>query len=203
MKEYSDFIFRFEFRLESGGNNGVAIRAPLGGRTSRRGIEIQILDDTSDRYKNLKPYQFHGSVYGLVPAKRGHLNPVGEWNCEEIAYQGTHIRVTLNGTVIVDADLSKIDKPMDGYDHPGRFRKSGFVGFMGHRSRIELRNIRIKDLAAGRSEVAVIATRRSGHDPSSTGENSEPFDACFYEKGKGGNMSEWLRALGALIGAVV
>lgn len=147
VKEYSDFVFRFEFKLEPGGNNGVAIRAPLGGRTSRMGIEIQILDDTADRYKKLKPYQFHGSVYGLVPAKRGHLKPVGEWNCQEIAYQGSQIRVTLNGTVIVDADLSEIDKPMDGYDHPGRFRKSGLVGFIGHGSRIEFRNIRIKDLS--------------------------------------------------------
>ena len=150
-KEYADFILRFEFKLPPGGNNGIAIRAPLEGRLSRTGIEIQVLDDTADKYKNLKPYQFHGSVYGLVPAKRGHLKPVGEWNSQEICVRGTCIRVTLNGAVIVDADLSTIDKPMDGYEHPGRFRTKGFVGFMGHRARVEFRNFRIKELGGAKT----------------------------------------------------
>jgi len=147
-KAYADFILRFEFKLEPGGNNGIAIRSPMGGHTSRDGMEIQVLDDTAPKYAKLKPYQFHGSVYGMVPAKRGHLKPVGEWNCEEILCEGSHIRVTLNGTVIVDADLAKIDQPMDGYDHPGRLRKTGFLGFIGHRTRVEFRNVRIKELKA-------------------------------------------------------
>jgi hypothetical protein len=146
IKEYGDFILRFEFNLEPGGNNGIAIRAPMDGRVSRTGMEIQVLDDDADRYKNLKPYQYHGSIYGMVPAKRGHLKPAGQWNSEEILCQGSHIRVTLNGTVIVDADLAKIDKPMDGNEHPGRFRKKGFVGFIGHRSHVQFRNVRIKEL---------------------------------------------------------
>jgi hypothetical protein len=145
-REYADFVLRFEFKLEPGGNNGIAIRAPMEGRTSRAGIEIQVLDDDAEKYKHLKPYQYHGSIYGLVPSKRGHLKPAGEWNSEEILCQGTHFRVTLNRTVIVDADLAKIDKPMDGREHPGRFRKKGFVGFIGHRSHVEFRNIRIKEL---------------------------------------------------------
>lgn len=147
-KEYGDFIFRFEFKLEPGGNNGVAIRCPLKGRASRVGIEIQILDDTAPKYKNLKPYQYHGSVYGMVPAERGHLKPVGEWNCQEIICDGSHFKVTLNGSVIVDADLSTIDEPMDGYEHPGRFREKGYLGFIGHGTRVEFRNIRIKELRA-------------------------------------------------------
>jgi len=147
-KAYADFILRFEFKLEPGGNNGIAIRSPMEGHTSRDGMEIQVLDDTAPKYAKLKPYQFHGSVYGMVPAKQGHLKPVGEWNCEEIFCEGSHIRVTLNGTVIVDADLARIDKPMDGYDHPGRLRKTGFLGFIGHRTRVEFRNVRIKELKA-------------------------------------------------------
>ncbi|MHC4400874.1 MAG: 3-keto-disaccharide hydrolase [Planctomycetota bacterium] len=145
-KEYGDFVLRFEFKLGPGGNNGIAIRAPMEGRPSRNGMEIQVLDDTAERYKRLKPYQFHGSVYGLVPAKRGHQKPVGEWNCQEILCQGSRVRVTLNDAVIVDADLSTIDKPMDGYDHPGRFRTKGYIGFIGHGSRVEFRNVRIKEL---------------------------------------------------------
>jgi len=151
-REYADFILRFEFKLSPGGNNGIAVRAPLGSRISRTGMEIQVLDDTAEKYKTLKPWQYHGSVYGLVPAKRGHLKPVGEWNCQEILCQGRHIRVTLNGTVIVDANLADLDhlgdKGIDGYDHPGRYRESGRVGFMGHRTRVEFRNLRIKELPA-------------------------------------------------------
>lgn len=151
-REYADFIFRFEFKLTPGGNNGIALRAPLDGRTSRSGMEIQVLDDTAEKYAKLNPWQYHGSVYGLVPAKRGHLKPLGEWNCQEILCQGRHIRVTLNGTVIVDANLADLDhlgdKGIDGYDHPGRYRTSGRLGFMGHRSRVEFRNLRIKELPA-------------------------------------------------------
>lgn len=149
-REYADFIFRFEFKLTPGGNNGIALRAPLDGRTSRSGMEIQVLDDTAEKYAKLNPWQYHGSVYGLVPAKRGHLKPLGEWNCQEILCQGRHIRVALNGTVIVDANLADLDhlgdKGIDGYDHPGRYRTSGRLGLMGHRSRVEFRNLRIKEL---------------------------------------------------------
>ncbi len=151
-REYADFVFRFEFKLSPGGNNGVAVRAPLDGRISRTGMEIQVLDDTAEKYKNLKPWQYHGSVYGLVPAKRGHLKPIGEWNVQEILYQGRHIRVMLNGTVIVDADLAELDhlgdQGIDGYEHPGRYRKSGHLGFMGHRTRVEFRKLRVKELPA-------------------------------------------------------
>ena len=144
VKEYADFIFRFDFKLAPGGNNGVAIRSPLKGRPSRDGIEIQILDNSSPRYTKLKPYQYHGSVYGLVPAKRGFLKPVGEWNSQEIMCKGRRIKITLNGTVIVDADLSKVDG--SHWDGTGWKRDRGYIGFIGHGERLEFRNMRIKEL---------------------------------------------------------
>ncbi len=147
-KEYADFVLRFEFKLGPGGNNGIAVRAPMDGRPSRAGMEIQVLDDTAPKYAKLKPYQYHGSIYGLVPAKRGHQKAAGQWNSEEILCRGSRVRVTLNGTVIVDADLSTIDSPVDGREHPGRFRKRGHVGFIGHGTRVEFRNIRLKELSA-------------------------------------------------------
>ncbi|GAB4153896.1 MAG: hypothetical protein Tsb009_30380 [Planctomycetaceae bacterium] len=147
--EYSDFIFRFEFKLEPGANNGLGIRAPLKGDAAYVGMELQILDNTSPRYAKLKPYQYHGSIYGVVPAKRGYLKPVGEWNRQEVIAKGSHIKVILNGTTIVDADIVKASTPktLDGRNHPGLKRKSGHIGFLGHGSRIEFRNIRIKDLS--------------------------------------------------------
>ena len=148
-KEYADFIFRFEFQLTPGANNGLGIRAPLSGDAAYSGMELQILDDTAPVYANLQPYQYHGSVYGVIPAKRGHLNPVGEWNYQEVIAQGTKIKITLNGTVIVDGDLAEpIDSgTIDKKDHPGLKNKTGHIGFLGHGSELKFRNIRIKDLS--------------------------------------------------------
>jgi len=146
--EYGDFDLRFEFRLTRGANNGLAIRAPLSGNPAYEAMELQILDNTAPKYKNLKPYQFHGSIYGVVPAKRGYLKPIGEWNFEEVIARGPHIKVILNGTTIVDADIDKAGMPktMDGRDHPGLKRDSGHIGFCGHGDYIEFRDIRIKAL---------------------------------------------------------
>ena len=145
-KEYADFIFRFEFKMPPMGNNGVGIRTPLKGNAAYVGMEIQILaDNYKEKYPQLQPYQYHGSVYGVVPAKPGHQKPVGEWNCEEIYCKGSHIKVTLNGVVITEADLDKVE-PIDGHEHPGMHNKKGHIGFLGHGSPVEFRNIRIKEL---------------------------------------------------------
>ncbi|MCL5280873.1 MAG: DUF1080 domain-containing protein [Planctomycetes bacterium] len=148
-KEYGDFVLRFEFRLTPGANNGVGIRVPKGGHASSDGMEIQILDHDSPRYRGwLHDYQRHGSIYGVVPAKTGYLKPVGEWNYEEITAQGKQVTVKLNGATIVDADIQKASTPktLDGQKHPGLQRTSGYVGFCGHGDYLELRNIRIKSL---------------------------------------------------------
>jgi len=146
-KEYANFILRFEFRLSPGGNNGVGIRAPLEGDAAYQGMEIQILDDQHEKYKGwLKPEQHHGSIYDVIPARTGYLKPAGEWNEEEILADGRRIRVTLNGVIIVDADLDMVKEPQVLKRHPGLLRSSGHIGFLGHGTRVEFRNIRIKVL---------------------------------------------------------
>ena len=145
-KEYADFTLRFEFKLEPGANNGVAVRAPMDKHVATAGMEIQILDDTADQYKTLAPHQYHGSIYLLAPAKRGHLKPVGEWNSEEITFRGRRAKITLNGTVIVDVDLDHLEYKKYLDKNTGRMREKGYIGFLGHGSRIELRNILIKEL---------------------------------------------------------
>src|SRR4051812_31804711 len=116
IKEYGDFDLKFEFKLTAGANNGIGIRVPTEEPGQRldpayKGMEIQILDDASDRYKNIQPWQHHGSIYGVVPAKTGFLKPAGEWNSEEIIAKGKHIKVILNGETIVDADIEKASTP--------------------------------------------------------------------------------------------
>lgn len=144
-KEYGDFVLRFDFKLTPGANNGLAIRAPREGNAAYVGMELQILDDSAERFKGLKPYQHHGSIYGVVPARTGHLKPVGEWNSQEVIADGRKIKVVLNGETIVEADLDKV-KPLDGREHPGLERTKGHIGFLGHGARIEFRNLRIKEL---------------------------------------------------------
>jgi hypothetical protein len=148
-KEYGDFHLKFEFRLTPGGNNGIAIRSPnIKGSAAYEGIEIQILDNSAEKYQKLQPYQFHGSVYGVIPAKREGLKPVGEWNSQEIIYQGSRIQVILNGITIVDGDVLEASNPqtIDGKNHPGLKRTKGHIGFLGHGSAEAFRNLRIKEL---------------------------------------------------------
>jgi len=149
-KEYSDFVIRFEFMLTPAANNGLGIRAPLEGDAAYVGMELQILDNEADVYKDLHPYQYHGSVYGVIPAKRGYLKPLGEWNYEEVIAKGNRITITLNGTVILDGDIAEASKnftsTMDGKEHPGLSNKTGHIGFLGHGSWVAFKNIRIKEL---------------------------------------------------------
>jgi len=146
--EYADFIFRFEFQLTPGANNGLGIRAPLEGDAAYKGMELQILDNTAEKYAELHDYQYHGSVYGVIPAKRGFLRPVGEWNEQEVIAKGDSITVILNGEVIVDGDIKVARKggTMDGKKHKGLKNKKGHIGFLGHGDLVRFRSIRIKEL---------------------------------------------------------
>jgi hypothetical protein len=146
-EEFSDFVARVEFKLPPGGNNGLAIRYPGMGDTAYVGMcEVQVLDDTAKQYAKLDPRQYNGSVYGLVAAHRGYLRPVGEWNLEQVTVKGPKIQVELNGTIIVDADVSTITSFMGNRPHPGKDRTSGHFGFAGHNDPVQFRNIRIKKL---------------------------------------------------------
>jgi hypothetical protein len=153
IKQYSDFHLKFEFKLTAGAHNGIGIRVPDEAPGERldpafKGIEIQVIDDVADRYKGIKEWQRHGSVYGVVGAKTGFLKPAGEWNSEEIIARGKQIKVILNGETIVDADVAKASEngTLDGKDHPGLKRETGHICFCGHGAEVWFRNLRIKEL---------------------------------------------------------
>ncbi|MDE0627880.1 MAG: DUF1080 domain-containing protein [Bryobacterales bacterium] len=145
--EYADFVLRFEFKLESGSNNGLCIRCPIAWRNlAYDGNELQIIDNSAERYKDIKPWQKHGSLYHVAPAKTGALRPVGEWNSQEVTVHGSRVRVVLNGTEILNFDTTTVEDRGLLARHPGLQRKSGHVGFLGHNEPVEFRNIRIKRL---------------------------------------------------------
>src|SRR5262249_45069760 len=146
-EEYEDFVARVEYRLPPAGNNGLAIRYPGKGQPSRVAMcEVQILDDDAPRYAKLDPRQYNGSSYGMVPAHRGYLRPTGEWNFMEVTVRGPTIQVELNGTRILDADLSKVTEVKGNEPHPGKDRTSGHFGFCGHSDPVAFRNVLIKRL---------------------------------------------------------
>ena len=111
-------------------------------------MEIQILDHDHPIYSKITPLQAHGSVYGIIPAKREGMKPVGEWNYEEVIADGDNIKVTLNGVVILDGNIREATKngTADGKKHPGLFNEKGHIGFLGHGYPVKFRNIRIKEL---------------------------------------------------------
>jgi hypothetical protein len=143
-REYGDFELQFEFRVPPDGNSGVFIRAPREGSPWIDGMEIQVLDDYAEQYAKLMPYQYCGSVYGVEPSKQRFTKEAGEWQTMAIRCQGPHVKITLNDTVVVDTDLTEhADKAAE---HPGIERKKGFIGLQNHGSRLDYRNIRIREL---------------------------------------------------------
>lgn len=150
IRQYGDFVLRFEFRLEEGSNNGVGIRAPLEGDAAYLGMEIQILEETAalrGKWGPLRPEQFHGSIYDVAAARRGALNPPGQWNSQEIVAEGRRIRVRVNGQTVLDVDVNEVRDPAVLRRHPGLFRERGHIGFLGHGDVVEFRNIRIRELS--------------------------------------------------------
>ncbi len=141
-KQYSDFEIRLEYKMTPHGNSGVALRSPTSGDPAYVGMEIQLLDDRT--YEGLQPYQYTGSVYGVVPPSKHVTRPAGEWNSIDITAKGPHIKVVVNGEKVVDADLTKY-KSHAG-QHPGILRTKGHLGLQSHTNRVEFRNIYVKEL---------------------------------------------------------
>ncbi len=151
-KEYGDFELILEYKVPVNGNSGVAIRSPREGDPAYTGMEIQILDDNGPDYKNLQPWQYTGSIYGVVAPKKGSSKPAGEWNQMKITAKGRKVTIELNGTKIVDADLDeykdrvKEDKDKKLPAHPGLAREKGYLGLQSHTDRVEFRRVYVKPL---------------------------------------------------------
>ena len=108
-------------------------------------MELQILDNSHPKYAKLKESQYHGSLYKLQAAKRGFLKPVGQWNHQKITVDGPKVIVELNGTKILDADLTEL--ATKNRKHKGVKRRSGYICFCGHGAPVQFRNITILELA--------------------------------------------------------
>jgi hypothetical protein len=143
-REYDNFELDLDFRVQESGNSGVFLRAPREGDPAYTGMEIQVLDDYSEEYASLRPWQYCGSLYGVVPAARGASRKANEWQHCRIVACGPRVTVSLNGLPVVDADLvAHMDQESS---HPGLKRRSGYIGLQCHGGRIEYRNIVLREL---------------------------------------------------------
>lgn len=149
-KTYSDFILRLEYRIPPKGNSGVGLRFPGTGNPAHDGMEIQILDDDDAMYRNLNPAQYTGSIYYQAAAKRGATKPPGEWNAFEITCRGPHVKVVLNGKVVTDANVEEYTEGKGGHTPLSKRPRSGYVGLQSHGSRVDFRNIELKDLTGSK-----------------------------------------------------
>jgi len=141
-KEYANFEVQLEYKMPKHGNSGVALRSPMRGDPAYVGMEIQLLDDAN--WSNLRPTQFTGSIYDVVPPSKHVTKPFGEWNKIRIVAKGRQVMVELNGTKIVDANLDDYKERIRR--HPGLVRDKGHLGLQSHDGRVEFRNLYVKAL---------------------------------------------------------
>ena len=140
---YGDFVLRLAWRVPVNGNSGVFLRVPdlkPGEQPYVQGIEIQVLDDQGPEYTGkLKPWQYAGSIYGVVPAENTGYKGPGQWNTLEITCRGETIEVVMNGNKAAAADVTKLAELKD---RPRR----GYIGLQNHGTGVEYRGIEIKVL---------------------------------------------------------
>ena len=141
-RPFRDFVLKLEYRIGRSGNSGVLLRSPHKGDPSFDGMEVQILDDDAPAYQDLQPWQYTGSVYGVLASKRGHVRPPGEWNVLVVHAEGPKVVVELNGVVVASGDVST--RPDLLAKHPGVGRETGFIGLQSHSEPVEFRDIAIR-----------------------------------------------------------
>jgi len=152
---FANYVLEFDFKLPPGGNNGLGIHYPGTGDGAYTGMELQILDNSDPKYKDLKDYQFHGSLYTLAPAKKTGLKPVGEWNHEKVTVNGSGLTVELNGEMILRANLD--DLSARNPKHEGVKRRAGHIAFLGHGDKVAFKNIQIAETPPPAYEEGVTA----------------------------------------------
>lgn len=135
VKRYDNYILKCEWKINKGGNNGIHLRAPRAGRSSKIGMEYQIMGDYGAPISN----DITGCVYDVVEPMVAAGKPDGEWNETEIILDGSHLTFKLNGQTTVDLNMD---------EHPElKYRiRTGFICITDHSHPAWFRNIKLKQL---------------------------------------------------------
>ena len=133
-REYENFILRFEYQTEGWYEGGVLFHAPLDGPASRLGFKLHLRHDKKE-YGARSP----GAIYdAATPLGIANLSS-GQWNRCQVECDWPRLRVTMNGTLIHDIDMSA--------DEAFKYRlRKGFIGIQNIGCRAQFRNIRIRPL---------------------------------------------------------
>lgn len=159
--DYENYVLDFEYMMEKDGNSGVFIYISNLDQFPKYKIEVQMLDDASEKFAGKElSYQQSGSLYGRAAALEIASKPAGEWNRMTIFCRGKNVHVVLNGKAVVDANLDDWTDPLVNPDgsavppwHRGfpalsRIPTRGRVGFQGVHgdAGVRIRNLRIASL---------------------------------------------------------
>jgi 3-keto-disaccharide hydrolase len=144
VRQYGDFELSLEFCVAAEGNSGVFLRAPHRGDPAYAGMEVQIIHDRAEQWRDLKPNQYTGSLYGIQAPSERASKRANEWQAMVISCRGPQVKVVLNGQEVVDTSTTYY--PYKYQSHPGLTRSSGYIGLQDHGGGVEFRNIRIKPL---------------------------------------------------------
>lgn len=144
-QEFSDFELELEFYLAAGSNSGLFLRAPRAGQSSRQGMEIQLIDDATEAYGPLEPWQLTGSLYHVQAATPGAFTEAEMWQSLRVVARGWRLTVVLNDRRVLDVDLDGF--PELEAEHPGLKRAGGYVGLQNYGGRpVRFRKLRIREL---------------------------------------------------------
>lgn len=156
---FDNFELSFEWKINKGGNSGLKYNVSEemcqenNSKYSALGFEYQLLDDGDEAYKGvLKPSQFTGSLYDLIPSTNVVLKPVGEFNSSRIIVNGNHAEHWLNGTKVVEYDFGS--EILDKAYKESKFSKiagftdkrNGHIVLQNHNDESWFRNIKIREL---------------------------------------------------------
>ncbi len=139
---YDDFVLRLEFKLEKGANSGVYIHAPLYGRQSAVGNEVQIMDS----YGKKPTTGTCGALYGIMAPAVEASKPAGQWNELEITCRWPLIKTVLNGKVLYEVNMEdeKFNAQVEYGRKPRQRMRRGWIGLQSHTRSVRFRNIYIK-----------------------------------------------------------
>jgi hypothetical protein len=137
---FSDFDLHIEYKLARGTNSGVFLRAEPNDPVYR-GFEVQVIDD----FGKAPTKNGAGAIYDVATPMFNMSRPAGEWNSFDIGVTGQRVKIVFNGWLVVDADLSKMDKPI------GKFKVAykdlpltGNIALQDHGGEVWYRNILVR-----------------------------------------------------------
>lgn len=151
---FDNFELSWEWRLEPGANNGIKYLVTEA-RPQAPGLEYQMIDDESPRWRDLPPKDLTASFYQVLPPAAGKpYRRAGEWNSSRLVVAGNHVEHWLNGVQVLTYELGSAalktaiaaSKFKNQADFGQKIR--GHIMLTDHQDEAWFRNIKLRELPA-------------------------------------------------------